>query len=210
MISYARLLASSPASTCSSIEAGRFRRAERQGDRALGHLECLRELDLGETALLHEGLVGVCLFHRLEVFAEDVFHALVDREFVRGGFAAHHETGDGFDPREERAALHLRSPTMTRYTASPSSQRTRIGWSWPRVLRLAASRSRAPGSKSVRGWFGSGAIRSVSMRQAPLTHEQALELAGGAVRLGRIGLRPPRERAEGLALDLPVLAHSGH
>src|SRR5271157_1537549 len=58
------------------------------------------------------------------------------------------------------AARQRRSPQMRAYLLWASSQRTRIGWSWPRVLSESASRSSDSGSNSSRGWSGLGTILS--------------------------------------------------
>ena len=67
--------------------------------------------------------------------------------------------------RPGTAARRRRRPTRP----AASSQRTRIGWSWPRAFRLAARSARASGSNSFRGWSGSGTIRSSSIARASLS-----------------------------------------
>ena len=134
----------------------------------------------------------MCLFHRLEVFAEDVFHELVNKEFVRGGFAAHHETGDGFVPREpSRPPPPFPDDDPVHGLALVPADPDRLELA-PR-LEACGEPVQGSGVESVRGWFGSGAIRSALDEAGPIElRPRPSNWRGVPSAWAGIGLRPPR------------------
>ena len=147
--------------------AGGSSSASAAGHVRLGDPQLPGDLGVRPPRRVHQGPECPGLLDRLEVLAEAVLDELDRRASRPGSSAPRGPRTTGSRARPCMAARNRRSPAMMTYCPRSSSHRTRIGWSCPRALSDSGQLGRAAlGSNSLRGWSGSGTIRSSSISAA--------------------------------------------